>query len=99
MFISEVQEARLFELTATDREIQESNRVFADVVGRYVNQHSRVLYAAVDREYGRLADLNTVAAYNHARIKLFERGTRGRETCGPRDQSSIVCGAEVAFLQ
>ena len=99
MFISEFKEAEWCAMTATDMEIQESNHVFASVVGRFVNQDSRILYAAVDREYGRLADSNIVAAYNRDRIKLFERGTQGRETLRQQEESSSVCGAEVACLQ
>ncbi|MEX0707797.1 MAG: hypothetical protein WD078_07495 [Woeseia sp.] len=96
MFISEVQEAELFELTVTDEEIQESNRVFADVVGRHLNKDPRELYAAVDDEYGTLAACNPVAEYNHALLELFERGTQGHEIPRPHEESSNVCAAAAA---
>lgn len=98
MFVSEVKEADWFNLTAIDTEIQASNHLFANVVGRFVTQHPRVLYAAVDDEYGKLAELNPVAEYNHARIRLFEEegccpdGALGaREECVPAHGAPGEC--------
>jgi hypothetical protein len=75
MFVSEMLEAELFGLQATDTEIQESAYLFSNVVGRFANCRPHILKAAIDREYGRLARLNPVARYNHSRIRLFTRGT------------------------
>jgi hypothetical protein len=92
MFISDAKEAEWLMMSATDTEIQESNYFFANVVGRFSIQRSRVLHAAVDHEYGRLADWNPVAKYNHARIRLFEGGCYGDESLGPRERSVHVHG-------
>lgn len=73
MFISEVEEADWFRLTATEAEITQSNDAFANVVGQYAGQHAQVLYSALYHQYGRLARVNPVARYNHARIRLFNR--------------------------
>lgn len=70
MFISEPNEAFWLGVNATDADIFESNYVFADVVGRFVAQPLRLMQAAVNHEYGRLARTNPVAQYNLSRMAL-----------------------------
>lgn len=77
MFISEPDEAWLLRVAATDTEIEESNYLFANVVGRFAGQPLPILAAAVKHEYGRLAAINPVAKYNYSKMVCAFEGARG----------------------
>lgn len=71
MFISEVREAGWMGLTGiTQAQVDESTRTFCALVAEHVDAPVERLHATVLREYGRLAQHNPVAAYNHARLYL-----------------------------
>jgi len=84
MFISEVGEAmycakdpsndemlKIKLSTATQEEVDNSNYGFVDIVNKYINEQSNVIYDNVMKEYGLIAEENAVATYNHNRIRLF----------------------------
>jgi hypothetical protein len=64
MFISEEREAFWMGVKATGPEVEESNYVFVNVLNRFASQPVPVLKAAINHEYGRLAQVNPVARYN-----------------------------------
>jgi len=71
MFISESAEAHMCGIpVAREDEIEESNDTFMDVVGRFIRHEPRLIWAAARHEYGKLAQRNPVAAYNHRRLYL-----------------------------
>jgi len=70
MFISQMSECVCFGVKCTEEEINESNNGFAEIVARYINEPPIVFYRNVLVEYGRLAETNPVARYNHSRLYL-----------------------------
>ena len=70
MFVSELSEARICRLPreVTDDHVAESNAKFVDVVNKFSRYEPRLIHAAATREYGVLAAINPVAAYNHQRL-------------------------------
>ena len=75
MFISEVIETFYCDLWDVDMDqIEESNRTFASVVSRNIDQPLNVLYENVlQQEYGQLAETNPIAKYNLERLYFSER--------------------------
>ena len=71
MFISELDEADMFNVRATQDEINESNNRFAKVVGNYINKDGKTLQTIVKEDYMLDSD---VARYNHERIYNFKLG-------------------------
>jgi hypothetical protein len=65
MFISELDEADMFSVKATQEEIDESNDRFAQVVKNYINKDTEELKTIVKEDY--VLD-SEVAKYNHNRI-------------------------------
>ena len=69
MFISEILEAYICGLRSTQYgDIDESNHAFVDTVSRFVDRGARLMHAAAQHEYGRLAKHNPIAEYNHKRL-------------------------------
>jgi hypothetical protein len=69
MFISELDEAALFNVKATSDEIYESNNRFASVVRNYIGKDTDELKTIVKEDYVLDSD---VARYNHSRIYHFK---------------------------
>lgn len=69
MFISEVVEARYCGLPkAKQKEVDESNFGFCNIISKYINEESNVIYENVKKEYGVLAERNEIAKYNNSRL-------------------------------
>jgi len=69
MFISEVHEAHFCGLRSITRKmVEESNKVFSEVVGEHINRSKEDIYDNVREAYGQLAKTNPVAAYNLMRL-------------------------------
>lgn len=77
MFISELGEAQMFLERGhySDREVRESNALFAEVAGRYIGRGLPAMYDALTRKYGKLAEQNRVAEYNYRRLFLEKEAT------------------------
>jgi len=69
MFISEVDEADIYGVKATNDEVYESNKRFAEVVRNYVHKSGEDLKAIVKEDYDLDSD---VARYNHERIQYLK---------------------------
>ena len=75
MFISEEFEAITMGVSvANEGEVEESNRSFVDVAGRFIDKGKELLLAAAKHEYGKLALVNPVATYNNDRLYVSEGG-------------------------
>lgn len=76
MFISEVGESLLLERTggkiATQKQVDESNNGFVDIIKKYINEDVKTIYENTYKEYEVLAEKNPVAKYNHERLFLNE---------------------------
>ena len=71
MFVSELGEAHYMRVAnPTQAMVDESNYAFADIVSRHINKGITPMYEQVKREYGVLAEVNAVAAYNNKRLYL-----------------------------
>jgi hypothetical protein len=71
MFVSEVGEAMYCGLGEVTQEmVNESNNMFSEIVGRYIDLPKEELYEKVMEEYGLLAETNPVAKYNHERLYI-----------------------------
>ena len=71
MFISEVLEAEHMGLPhATQTQVDESNDRFVETVGLVADKGAHLMHAAARHGYGRLAQRNPVARYNHARMYI-----------------------------
>ena len=69
MFVSEVAEASLMGLgSTTQREVDESNNSFVEIVGEFSGHGPHLMHAAARHKYGHIARYNHVAKYNHARL-------------------------------
>jgi hypothetical protein len=69
MFVSEVGEARYERLDkVTQNDVDESNIVFSEVLGKCVEGTSELIFVMVIREYGELTSTNKVAELNHSRL-------------------------------
>lgn len=72
MFCSEYSECEFEGVKGVKRGmVEESNDAFASIVGSHINSSMKVLHKSVIREYGVLAEVNPVAAYNNSRLLLF----------------------------
>jgi len=71
MFISEVGEAIYCGLPGTTQDVvDESNEVFARIVGEVINEPVNIIHNHVKMHYGVLTENNPVAVYNHKRLYL-----------------------------
>lgn len=69
MFISEVGEASYCGLPGTPQDVvDESNYGFCNIISKYINQATDVIYENVKKEYGLIAEENSVAYYNNLRL-------------------------------
>ena len=69
MFISEVSEASYCGLPGTPQEVvDESNYGFCNIISKYINNDTNTIYENVKREYGVIAEENSVALYNNLRL-------------------------------
>lgn len=69
MFISEVGEAMYCGLPGTPQEVvDESNYGFCNIIAKHINGDTNVIYENVKKEYGIIAEDNSVAYYNHLRL-------------------------------
>jgi len=69
MFISEVGEANYCGLPGTPQEVvDESNYGFCNIIAKYINDNTKAIYENVKKEYGVLAEENSVAYYNNLRL-------------------------------
>lgn len=70
MFISELMEALIFNVDATEQQIEESNNLFADIVGTSLNLPCKEIKKRVMQLYK--IDGNKVVEYNRRNIFTFE---------------------------
>lgn len=75
MFVSEVSEAycmgvKLKGMKQYIDNVKESNEKFSEIVSKYINKKSKIIYEKVRQEYGLLAENNPVALYNNERLYL-----------------------------
>jgi hypothetical protein len=68
MFISEVSEAELYNYDVEDKVVEESNNAFSEVVSKWINQPSDIIYKNVKKNYGKLITENVIAKFNHERL-------------------------------
>lgn len=69
MFISEVGEALYCGLPGIPQDIvDESNYGFSEIISKYINEDTNVIYENVKKEYGIMAEENPVALYNNLRL-------------------------------
>jgi hypothetical protein len=69
MFISEVGEANYCGLPGTPQEVvDESNYGFCNIIAKYINDDTNTIYENVKKEYGVIAEENSVAYYNNLRL-------------------------------
>ena len=75
MFISEVAEARYCNVITEQKQVDTSNNLFAELLGKYLANYTtdyEAVYWAIEEEYGKLAEVNAVAKYNHERWYVNE---------------------------
>lgn len=73
MFISEMEEAHQFNTEDVRQDmIDESNDLFADVIGRNINETLHTIYNRLLEGYGKLVETNAVARYNYQRLYYRE---------------------------
>lgn len=73
MFISEVGEAVYCGLPNTlQSSVDESNYGFVNIISKFINEPTNVIYENVRKEYGLIAENNDVAEYNHMRLYAAE---------------------------
>jgi hypothetical protein len=80
MFISEVAEANYCRVIAEQTQVDESNDLFAELMGKYLVKYTtdyEAIYFAIEEEYGRLAAVNAVAKYNWDRWYINTSVTSG----------------------
>ena len=71
MFISEVGEATYCGLPGTKQEVvDESNFGFCELLAECINEPQDVMYNRIKENYGKIAEGNPVALYNHNRLYL-----------------------------
>jgi hypothetical protein len=69
MFISEVGEAIYCGLPGTPQEVvDESNYGFCNIIAKYINEDTNIIHENVTKEYGVIAEDNSVAFYNNLRL-------------------------------
>lgn len=68
MFISETNEAYIFDVKATEKEVYESNLRFATVVRNHISKNGENLKNLIKEDYDLESD---VAKYNHSRLYNF----------------------------
>lgn len=70
MFISEVGEARWFDIIVNQEVVTQSNDAFAEIASKYNNLPINEFYQKVLQDYGKFAKEtnNPVASYNHERL-------------------------------
>ncbi len=69
MFISETGEASYCGLPGTSQDVvDESNYGFCNIISKYINQNTDIIYENVKKEYGLIAEENSVAFYNNLRL-------------------------------
>ena len=70
MFISEVSEARHCQVLTEQKQVDTSNNLFAELLGKHlIETHTdyEAIHSAIKDEYGKLAEVNAVAKYNAER--------------------------------
>ena len=71
MFISEVGEAYYCGLHGTKQDsVDESNYGFVNMLSECINEPQEVMYDTIMENYGKIAEVNPVALYNHKRLYL-----------------------------
>ena len=71
MFISEVGEAYYCGLPGTKQEVvDESNFGFCELLSECINEPQEKMYEEIRKNYGKIAEENPVALYNHNRLYL-----------------------------
>jgi hypothetical protein len=69
MFISEVGEANYCGLPGTPQDVvDESNYGFCNIIAKYINEDTNTIHENVTKEYGLIAEENSVAFYNNLRL-------------------------------
>jgi hypothetical protein len=69
MFVSEVGEALMYKLKGDKQLVNESNDVFAHMLGSVINNPLNEVFDYIKSDYGRLAETNEIAKYNHERLE------------------------------
>ena len=71
MFVSEVGEAYYCGLPGTEQDsVDESNYGFVNMLSECINETQEVMYDTIKTNYGKIAEKNPVALYNHKRLYL-----------------------------
>ena len=71
MFVSEVGEAYYCGLPGTEQDsVDESNYGFVNMLSECINETQEVMYNTIKTNYGKIAEKNPVALYNHKRLYL-----------------------------
>ena len=71
MFVSEVGEAYYCGLPGTEQDsVDESNYGFVNMLSECINETQEVMYDTIMENYGKIAEVNPVALYNHKRLYL-----------------------------
>ena len=68
MFISEVGEAKVFDIIVEQNVVDESNNTFAELMSEHIKESSYTIYEKVKYQYGLLAESNPVVSYNSVRL-------------------------------
>jgi hypothetical protein len=69
MFVSEVGEALMYKLKGDKQLVNESNDVFAHMLGSVINNPLNEVFDYIKSDYGRFAKTNEIAKYNHERLE------------------------------
>ena len=65
MFVSEVVEAKYLNLPADEKMIDESNKMFSNIVCENIHENSEMLLDKVKKEYAKIIHYNPIAKYNY----------------------------------
>ena len=68
MFISEVQEAVVEKVVATQDEVDESNYTFSELMSEHINKPTKEVFKRVKEMYGQFSIKNPVVSYNSERL-------------------------------
>jgi hypothetical protein len=69
MFISEVQEAILYDYSVSQEIVTYSNDIFSEIVGKHITYPSDILHKKVRSAYGKGEKKNPIIAFNNERLQ------------------------------
>ena len=72
MFISEASEAGYYGFKNIGADlIEQSNKGFAEIISKYLDEPIEIVYQKLLNEYGLLVRPNSIARFNHQRLHLI----------------------------